>query len=121
MGFISDIAKGVIKTALAPVRFVGNVLNMGWSALKCAGNLVTLDFAGAKKNLGELAQATKGAVFSGVESAFLLTGVGAAAGAAGATAATVATTVGTHTVATTAAKETGVRFLNAYADAKGMA
>lgn len=121
MGFISDVASAAVKTVTAPFRFVGNVAKMAGNALQIAGNLVTGDLAGAKKNLGELWEATKGAAFSGVETAFLAVG-GIGAIGAKATLGAAATTVGTdiigHSAAKTAAKHVGGAFVTAYAETK---
>ena len=121
MGFISDIASAAVKTVTAPFRFVGNVARMAGNVLQIAGNLVTGDMQGAKKNLGELWDATKGAAFSGVETAFLAVGGIGAIGAKatlGAAAATVGTEVLGHSAVKTVAKNVGGAFVTAYAETK---
>ena len=121
MGFISDIASAAVKTVTAPFRFVGNVAKMAGNALQIVGNLATGDLAGAKKNLGELWDATKGAAFSGVETAFLAVGGIGAIGAKatlGSAAAAVGGDVLAHSAAKTAAKNVGGAFVTAYAETK---
>ena len=119
MGLLSKIGDAVISTVTAPVRFVGNVGKMAWEAASICGNLVTGDTASAKKNLGELWDATKGAAWSGVETAFLLGG-GVAAIGAKATLGAAATSMGGKILGTAAVKETakgvGGAFVTAYAE-----
>lgn len=119
MGLLSNIAKAAVSTVTAPFRFVGNVARMAGNCLQIAGNLLTGDLAGAKKNLGELWDATKGAAFSGVETAFLLGG-GVAALGAKATLGAAATSMGGRIVGAAAVKETargiGGAFVTAYAE-----
>ncbi len=119
MSLLSNIGNAVIKTVTAPFRFVGNVARMGWEMASIAGNLLTGDTASAKKNLGELWDATKGAAFSGVETAFLAVG-GIGALGAKATLGAAATSVGGQIVGTSALKETakgvGGAFVTAYAE-----
>lgn len=119
MSLLSNIGKAVVNTITAPVRFLGNVAKMGWEVASIAGNLLTGDTASAKKNLGELWDATKGAAFSGVETAFLLGG-GVAALGAKATLGAAATTMGGKILGTAAVKETvkgvGGAFVTAYAE-----
>jgi hypothetical protein len=119
MSLLSNIGNAVVKTVTAPFRFVGNVAKMGWEMASIAGNLLTGDIAGAKRNLGELWDATKGAAFSGVETAFLaLGGIGAIG--AKATIGAAATSMGGKILGTAAVKETakgvGGAFVTAYAE-----
>lgn len=121
MGFISDVARAAVKTVTAPLRFVGNVARMAGNVLQIAGSLLTGDLKGAKKNLGELWKATKGAVFSGVETAFLAVG-GIAAIGAKATLGAAGVSMGGQIVAgaagKTALKNVGGAFVTAYAENK---
>lgn len=121
MGFISDIASAAVKTVTAPFRFVGNVARMATNVLQIAGNLLTGDLAGAKRNLGELWDATKGAVFSGVETAFLAVGGLGAIGAKatlGAAAASMGGKVLSESAGKAAVKNIGGAFVTAYAETK---
>lgn len=119
MGLIGDIASAAVKTVTAPFRFVGNVARMAGNVLQIAGNLAMGDLEGAKKNLGDLWDATKGAVFSGIETAFLAAG-GVAALGAKATLGAAATTFGgkilTQSAAKGVANNVGGAFLTAYAE-----
>jgi hypothetical protein len=119
MSLLSNIGNAVVKTVTAPFRFVGNVAKMGWEMASIAGNLLTGDIAGAKRNLGELWDATKGAAFSGVETAFLAVG-GIGAIGAKATLGAAATAMGGKILGTAAVKETakgvGGAFVTAYAE-----
>ncbi len=118
MSFLADVANSAVKTITSPFRFVGNAASMGKNALETVGCACTGDLAGAKRNLGELGEATKDAVFSGVETAFLVGG-GFAAHAAGEV---VAKSVGVHVLGMSAVKEvakgTGRAYLTAYAETK---
>jgi hypothetical protein len=119
MSLLSKIGDAAIKTVTAPFRFVGNVGKMAWETASIVGNVVTGDLASAKKNMGELWDATKGAAFSGVESAFLLAG-GVGAVGASATLGAAATSMGGKILGTAAVKETakgvGGAFATAYAE-----
>lgn len=117
MGFIADVGTAAVKTITAPIRFVGDVARMATNAAQVIANVATGDTQSRDKNLRELGQASKDALFSGVTSAFLVVGGLGAIGASASLGAAF-TTVGSNVAVGSTMQTVGGNFMKACAETK---